>query len=162
MAAVNFFFLSDKIQNDFRVFEKEPLQKIIICLVILPPDGVYKNPYRDGKKGERGGGRDCIARKPHFLLRGHWHWGWREFWERIGEWWHWGNGGFFTTQTFATDLDLFNTFHLPVLQKYGDRLKQVIDLGENLDAAKKAIDLGFEICGDKSLDHLLDHLLESS
>ena len=65
-------------------------------------------------------------------------------------------------KTFATDLDLFNTFHLPVLQKYGDRLKQVIDLGENLDAAKKAIDLGFEICGDKSLDHLLDHLLESS
>ena len=33
---------------------------------------------------------------------------------------------------------------------------------QQISAAKKAIDLGFEICGDKSLDHLLDHLLESS
>jgi len=87
--------------------------------------------------------------------------------------------GYQNKEEFESDLREWNNFYLPVIQKYGDRFREIMVLGEELshyekgvlvksgeyrfdvdtkgvDATKRAIDLGFEICQDKELDELLN------
>ncbi|MBI5803633.1 hypothetical protein HY450_00145 [Candidatus Pacearchaeota archaeon] len=80
---------------------------------------------------------------------------------------------------FERELRKWHDFYLPVIQKYGERFREIMVLGkelnchkkgvlvkcgeycfdvnnESVDATKRAIDLGFEICQDEQLDALLN------